>query len=266
VSESEITCECGKKFKLEVHPGEGIARCPECGMRIRIPEEGRVEDFLLVHGVERDMGPMEEPVPGSLAVTLDSITFIGPAKMHPLHLKDKGEVMPGGIRRNIIWVASVVTLMTAISFWVHILTRDRQDNGLPWVFLLVLGVITVVAFWQVVVAAIRMIRGDWPKKQTRDGPPFMLDMKEVDRFVDLRRGRRSLHEQITESANIEKKIRQLAKYRPGSVRMGRKVIGSVQFDGSKLTVLAVKRKLVFSVPPDLSERLAAILRGYEYMS
>lgn len=264
MSENEITCECGNRFTLELHPDDSIARCPVCGLRVHIQEPGKIEDFLLINGVLRHIGHLGGTLLGGLVVTLDSISFIGPTKLHPIHLQEKKEVLPSGYKRKLTLAASIITLIGTIPFWGFFLTRDWSDNRIVWLVILVLSVITVAAFIQMVASILGKTRLHRPT-EAQTTPPFMLDMKDVDRFVDFRKGMRSLHEQIVESSNIEKKIRQLAKYRPKSIRLSRKRIDSVTFDGNTLIVLGMKRKLTFTIPYEKSNKLKGILQGYDYL-
>jgi hypothetical protein len=265
VSENEITCECGHKFSLEFHPDDKIARCPKCGLRIRVQDSDKIEDFLLVHGVLHHIGHSEDALSGSLVVTLDSISFIGPTKLHPIHLQDRKEVLPSGFKKRLTLAVSIITLAGTIPFWGVVFAHGWSDNLGFWLAILILGVITAAAFIQLTALILGKPRKQRPE-EAQAAPPFMLDMDEVDRFADFHKGMRSLHEQIVESLDMEKKIRQLAKYRPGSIRMARKRIGSVTFDGSSLVILGMKRKLTFAIPPQQSDKLRGILRGYDYMS
>lgn len=88
---------------------------------------------------------------------------------------------------------------------------------------------------------------------------------DLDRFIDFRKGMRSLHEQIAQSEDIEEKIAQLRKYRQKSVRIRRKSIRDLQYTGGKLRVTGRKDKYTFIVPKNQSRALESALREFGYV-
>jgi DNA-directed RNA polymerase subunit RPC12/RpoP len=184
----EIACECGHKFTISETEHNSLTRCPQCGVRIYLEEE-REEKFLLVPVSYRK--GIFSSIDGNLAITSDSISFIGPARHHPLH------------------------------------------SGPPAAF---------------------------------EGPIAGAERKDYNAFVDSRKGKRSLYEQISESEDIEKKIKDLAKYRAGSVVVPKSGIRGVQYYGGvKLIVIGQKAKYSFKILKQDCEKVGAILKKSGYI-
>ena len=194
MAKEKITCECGFVFSAKPESSDRYVRCPECGIRIHLEQVKAAGEIFLSTGVFRKTG-FTSSVEGSLVVTLDSISFIGPASEHPMSSK-------------------------------------------AW-------------------------------RYNLSGPPSVSEAvarKEMDDFVDFRKGKRTLYEQITDSPDIEKKIKQLARYRQKSVRIRRKAIHSLAYDGgSKLVVITEKNKYSFSIPKPQRAKLRNSLRQNRYI-
>jgi DNA-directed RNA polymerase subunit RPC12/RpoP len=252
-----LLCECGHEFTVDSGSPDKFVRCPGCGVRVLLEQVREIKDFLLVPRVLRDRGAVDEPVTGSLAVTLDSITFIGPEAQHPIRLKQKVRKLTP-VEKMLSLTGSIITLVFVISFASLILHLSKWDTR-------TVAFALAMVFAAVVQVAVAILRFRRRRREKQDSAPAALD-KDLDRFIEFRKGRRTLYEQIARSSNVEKKIKTLVKYRENSVRMPRKAIREVRYDSrTELTVIGPRKSFAFKIPEQYHDRLYAILTGYRYI-
>lgn len=256
----EIRCECGHSFEAEIRAGGRVAICPVCGLRTHLEQLDGVQDFLLVPGAVMGNPTLEHPVEGNLVVTLDSIAFLGHPAGNPAYLKDEGEDYLTPEKKHRWFWSSVIGLPSTVLFFAFFLVASNWDPKA-----VVFAVVFVSSALLNFMLALRYRNKRVRLRQT--GLTLSRDSEALGRFAQMPRVKRSLYEQITgRRGGLEKKMKMLARYRPGSVRMARKAIRSVEYaGGAQITVHGRRRSLILEVPQEYREKLAAILAGYRYL-
>lgn len=257
----QLICECGHRFTANPGPYDSVVICPKCGSRIHHEQVKGTGGFILVPGVARILGP-NAFIEGSLVVTSHSISFVGPAAEHTLTLVDPAVkyVEP---KRNRSLLQSVLALITLAMFGATVFAVI--NNRYTEIFFILLPASTFLTAVCIIYDVMRMKRALMTRQLKQQ--TFIIPVgNDFDRFIDFRKGKRSLYEQISQSSDIEKKIRDLVKYRQNSIRMSKKAIRAVEYDGGlELTITGLKSQHTFLIRKQFREELNTALRQNQYI-
>lgn len=208
------------------------------------------EHFFIVPCVQPGAG-VRASTEGNLVITVDSISFIPPA------LPEEYAPPPDSKEKSFLTGRPLVTLLLlcilgVVSVGTFEITKSPKYGQLLLAMLLflfaALGLVSVISFF---------LR----RRKSK------LSVEHLDITMVSREWRRSLYEQILASnKGVEEKVRSLARYRKGSVRIPRQAMRSLSYSGmSNLNIIGQKKEYSFKIPKQFYEGLNTALLKYGYV-